>query len=1133
MVPRRLSTLILWGLSCLAAPVFLYAQATSTPTKTASNTPTDSATRTPTGTPTDSATPTNSFTPNPTLTPPCGGAASIFGTNTTSQFGASTNTMRASFFSISTPATVYSLWLYSTNPGVQVMAGIYSGGVSSIGNLIVSSSPQTMITGWNGIPITPTYLAATTYWLGYCYNGADFTAHYINTLNPNELAFTNGTVAFGTMPSTMPASITYDSIMPTPQPYISDSIYAVYCIAPTNTPTATKTPSSTPTPTVSQTPTSSPTSTSTGSPDTATPTYTPTWTFTATPSFTPTDSPTFTYSPTPNQSLTPDCGAAATFFGDNQTCCGPATALSLYAFRACRYTLTQSGTAETMSLYLPPQDAGEFYVASAIYSSNASTMIGNLLSQSVTYYTSQPGWNAFQITPVGLPPGDYWLAYIYSGAAPSTFALYDQSSAPPGAPTSGNTACEYGPPPTGFTFPSTGSFVPPTPAPPAPTPATGNYVTKFYEPIVANFCPGYVPTSTPTGTPTLTATQTPTPTPTTPCGGSSTYFGNTNTTGTTVLAPAVQLLAGQYSIPVDGTVYAISVYASASVSALGEVALYSDQSGAMGNLLTATVSTPQTLTAGWNVFQVPATFVTAGTYWLTYLYDAPVSYSVVYQPTGTNATAYDSNITTGTFPATASSWPISYLSNFQVPIIADYCPGSLNTPTPTNSPTQTPTFTITGTPTLTATSTMSMTPTLSPTFTASGTPTFTQTASPSPTITESPTITPSFTVSMTPTLSPTSTITGTPTLTGTFTATSTITGTPTVTPTFTVSMTPTVSATLTPSGTPTPTGIFTSTSTPSPTPSVTPTSTLSQTPTASPSFTPTSTPTSTGVFTSTSTPTTSSTFTPSLTASLTATGTASPTPSFSPTFSTTSTASRTATPSPTASPTGTASFTPTATWTSTPDAEISKSASVPAVNVDDIFTYSLGLTVTGGAVTNVVISDVLPGPLNLVGFGSTPPGGVTAYNSSTRTLSWSFASLPIGVYAITYQVQVTNAASSSSVITNQAQLAYAGLASPKTASANVAVAQTSPTLYPNPVRDDSPVELQIPLSQAQDYLTVKVFTTAFRKVYEDTVKTVPAGVFLYGLDTTRFEGGAAANGLYYVVITTPSNRWISKLLILK
>ena len=1144
MGSQRFAMIVFGGALFLAFPALSHAQVTSTPT----NTPTLTFTKTATGTPTDSPTATYSFTPNATLTPPCGGAASIFGVTTGTSATGATNTMRASMFSLNVPATVYSIWLESA-AGYHVMTGIYGGSVSNIGGVTVSSAPQTTVAGWNGFPITPTYLPNGTYWLAYSVNSVSYNYWTATSVNPNYWAYTDTAFTFGTMPSAMPGPVTYDSTTP----YISDSIYAVYCNAPTNTATPSKTPSSTPTPTIPQTPTGTFTPTNTGSPDTPTESFTPTSTATPTPSFTPTLTPTFTCTATPNLSLTPDCGAAATFFGDMNTTGGPVTAVSDLAFRACRYTLNESGTVETMSLYLPAQDAGEYYVTVAIYANGASMVVGSLLTQAVTYQTSVAGWNAFQVTPYPLTAGDYWLAYMYSGSSPSTFALDYQSSPPPGAPTSGNTACNFGPPPagSGFTFPASGSFIPTSPLPPTPG---AYYATSFYEPIVANLCPGYVSTSTPTNSPTMTATLSPTPTATSPCGASATYFGNTNTSGATTVLQPVEMRACRYTIPINGTVYAISLYASASVTGLGEVALYSDQGGTMGTWITDSGDNPQTLTPGWNIFPVTATPVTAGAYWLTYLYDSPVSYSVVYQTTGgTNTLAYDTAVTTGVWPVTASSWPISYANNFQEPIIADYCPGSINTPTPTNSPTLTPTFTVsntstststitntpsasptvtpTGTPTLTttstATATITNTPTItatltsSPTATPSGTPTLTGTSTATSTITDTPTITPTFTVSMTSTASPTATPSGTPTMTGTFTATATITNTPTVTPTFTASMTPTASPSYTPSGTPTPTVIFTSISTATSTPSATPTLTASTTPTASA----TSSPTATG----TQPPTSTATLTPSPTPSFTPTKT----PTFSPTASITSTTTFTPPPSPTFTASGTPTFSPTTTWTPTPGADIVKTVSESVANVNDVLTYTITVNVTGGPVSTMAVTDVLPAALSLVGFGSTPPGGVTAYNASTKTLSWSFASLAPATYTITFQAQVAGNAQGGSAIVNQAQLTYTGLGAPKTASVNVAVAQGAPVLYPNPVKGGGPAELQVVLNQPQDYLTVKVFTTSFRKVYEDNVKTVPAGVFQYGLDTTRFEGGAAANGLYYVVATTPSNRWILKLLILK
>ena len=95
------------------------------------------------------------------------------------------------------------------------------------------------------------------------------------------------------------------------------------------------------------------------------------------------------------------------------------------------------------------------------------------------------------------------------------------------------------------------------------------------------------------------------------------------------------------------------------------------------------------------------------------------------------------------------------------------------------------------------------------------------------------------------------------------------------------------------------------------------------------------------------------------------------------------------------------------------------------------------------------------------------------------------------------------------------------------------MAMTAPVLFPNPLKNNGPVNLQVVFGKTQDYVTVKVFTTAFRKIYDDTVKSVPVGTFLYGLDPDHFRGSVAANGLYYVVISTPSNRWVSKLLIFR
>jgi len=90
---------------------------------------------------------------------------------------------------------------------------------------------------------------------------------------------------------------------------------------------------------------------------------------------------------------------------------------------------------------------------------------------------------------------------------------------------------------------------------------------------------------------------------------------------------------------------------------------------------------------------------------------------------------------------------------------------------------------------------------------------------------------------------------------------------------------------------------------------------------------------------------------------------------------------------------------------------------------------------------------------------------------------------------------------------------------------------SSPILYPNPIRGNGPVQFQVEFQSPHDYVTVRIFTTAFRKIYETQDKNVPAGVYIK--DLVGFHLSDIANGIYYVVITTPTERWIDKLLILR
>jgi hypothetical protein len=92
-------------------------------------------------------------------------------------------------------------------------------------------------------------------------------------------------------------------------------------------------------------------------------------------------------------------------------------------------------------------------------------------------------------------------------------------------------------------------------------------------------------------------------------------------------------------------------------------------------------------------------------------------------------------------------------------------------------------------------------------------------------------------------------------------------------------------------------------------------------------------------------------------------------------------------------------------------------------------------------------------------------------------------------------------------------------------------APATPVLYPNPFKRNGPLNLQVYFAEPHDYVTVKIFTTAFRKIYQSNQSNVPAGVFTFSFD--NFHPSSVANGLYYVVVMTPTDRWIEKLLILR
>jgi len=371
-----------------------------------------------------------------------------------------------------------------------------------------------------------------------------------------------------------------------------------------------------------------------------------------------------------------------------------------------------------------------------------------------------------------------------------------------------------------------------------------------------------------------------------------------------------------------------------------------------------------------------------------------------------------------------------------------------NTPTltDTQTPTNTPTYTATSTATNTTTNTATNTNTHTPTNTATPTPTSTSTNTPTNTPTFTPTVTPTNTATntwtptaiITPTYTntPTETPTSTATNTATLTDTETTTNTATDTATATVTVTPTDTATLTDTATPTNTATDTATATVT----VTPTDTATLTDTA----TPTNTVTNTAIITSTytNTPTNSATSTNTQTPTNTATNTATETTTFTDTSTATHTSTNTATNTATLTNTVTTSNTPTNTATSTPTSAptvmIQKKASASTVNPGGSLTYDVFLSVSGAPAFNVMVQDTLPANETFMSFETPTPAVAVTPSQSGQVLSWNFNTLPVGNYQLPYQVSVSNQASSSTPLVNQAWVTYMGGA-PITASSSVTV----------------------------------------------------------------------------------------------
>src|ERR1019366_2153099 len=174
--------------------------------------------------------------------------------------------------------------------------------------------------------------------------------------------------------------------------------------------------------------------------------------------------------------------------------------------------------------------------------------------------------------------------------------------------------------------------------------------------------------------------------------------------------------------------------------------------------------------------------------------------------------------------------------------------------------------------------------------------------------------------------------------------------------------------------------------------------------------------------------------------------------------------------------------------------------------------------VTAATASNVQITDPLPTDLIFVSFGNVPSGGVTTWNASTKTLGWSFATLPVGTYSLTYQAQVNSYVQQGVVLTNTAQLTYSGLTNPKTGVSNVTMAM-SYMVHVGVYNEAGELVKQVWVQElSQQILSFDIFT-------QPTITTLHGQVFIEykgqqiaTWDGTNTSGDTVSHGKYYVKV---------------
>ncbi|HET9869426.1 MAG TPA: hypothetical protein VFR02_02865, partial [bacterium] len=208
------------------------------------------------------------------------------------------------------------------------------------------------------------------------------------------------------------------------------------------------------------------------------------------------------------------------------------------------------------------------------------------------------------------------------------------------------------------------------------------------------------------------------------------------------------------------------------------------------------------------------------------------------------------------------------------------------------------------------------------------------------------------------------------------------------------------------------------------------------------------------------------------------------------------------------------------------------------------FGFSLPITITNSTATSVSYTATLPSGMSFSGFTATAGG-----TAAGQTLSWP--TLGPGVYTVAFNGTIAPTATGYQAVNSTLfftgggplNLAAGVTVVVPTATPTATVTPTStplilepvtdPLPYPNPSTNTDPISVQVSFGQPTGPVHLEIFTTAFRKIQDINEGSVEARPYTWKIYVTDKNSIPLANGLYYLVVSSPNGRGIGKLLVLR